>query len=115
MLVLTGTFQQIVTYTGFSILLFSGAAVTAVIILRRRHGAPRGFAVPGYPLVPLAFVASVAMIAVSSFRYAPGPSMLGVILQRQADVVRGRLLLGDGNDIFARLARERRVLFKLIR
>jgi basic amino acid/polyamine antiporter, APA family len=79
-LVLTGTFQQIVTYTGFSILLFSGAAVTAVIILRRRYGAPRGFAVPGYPLVPLAFVASVAMIAVSSFRYAPGPSILGVIL-----------------------------------
>jgi len=79
-LVLTGTFQQIVTYTGFSILLFSGAAVTAVIILRRRYGAPTGFAVPGYPLVPLAFVASVAMIAVSSFRYAPGPSILGVVL-----------------------------------
>jgi len=79
-LVLTGTFQQIVTYTGFSILLFSGAAVTAVVILRRRYGAPRGFSVPCYPLVPLAFVASVAMIALSSFRYAPGPSILGVIL-----------------------------------
>ncbi|MDP9177801.1 MAG: amino acid permease [Gemmatimonadota bacterium] len=79
-LVLTGTFQQIVTYTGFAILLFSGAAVMAVFILRRRYGAPKGFAVPGYPLVPLAFVASVALIAVLSFRYAPGPSILGVVL-----------------------------------
>jgi basic amino acid/polyamine antiporter, APA family len=79
-LVLTGTFQQIVTYTGFSILLFSGAAVCAVFVLRRRHGAPKGFAVPGYPFVPLAFIASVGLIAISSFRYAPGPSLVGVAL-----------------------------------
>ena len=79
-LVLTGTFQQIVTYTGFSILLFSGAAVCAVFVLRRRHGAPEGFAVPGYPFVPLVFIASVGLIAISSFRYAPGPSIVGVLL-----------------------------------
>lgn len=79
-LVLTGTFQQIVTYTGFSILVFSGAAVAAVFVLRRRYGAPSGFAVPGYPLVPLAYIASVVLIAVSSFRYAPGPSIMGVAL-----------------------------------
>jgi len=79
-LVLTGTFQQIVTYTGFSILLFSGAAVGAVFVLRRRYGVPSGFAVSGYPLVPLAYVGSVVLIAISSFRYAPGPSIMGVVL-----------------------------------
>jgi APA family basic amino acid/polyamine antiporter len=80
LLVLTGTFQQIVTYTGFSILLFSGAAVASVFVFRRRHGRPPGFAVPGYPLVPLAYLASVALIAVASFRYAPGPSLVGIAL-----------------------------------
>ncbi|MDQ3516439.1 MAG: amino acid permease, partial [Gemmatimonadota bacterium] len=79
-LVLTGTFQQIVTYTGFSILLFSGAAVSAVIVLRRRYGVPLTYAVPAYPFVPLAFVVSVAFIAIASFRYAPGPSLVGVAL-----------------------------------
>ncbi len=80
LLVLTGTFQQIVTYTGFSILLFSGAAVASVFVFRRRQGRPTGFAVPGYPLVPLAYLASVVLIAVASFRYAPGPSLLGIAL-----------------------------------
>ena len=80
LLVLTGTFQQIVTYTGFSVLLFSGAAVSAVIVLRRRHGSPSTYKVPAYPLVPLAFVVSVVLIAIASFRYAPGPSLAGVAL-----------------------------------
>jgi APA family basic amino acid/polyamine antiporter len=80
LLVLTGTFAQIVTYTGFAILLFSGAAVSTVIVLRRRHGPPATYGVPAYPLLPLAFLAAVALIAVGSFRYAPGPSLVGVAL-----------------------------------
>ncbi len=78
LLVLTGTFGQIVTYTGFSILLFSGAAVTALFVFRRRHGKPSTFSVPGYPILPLAFVAAVIFIAIGSFRYAPGPSLVGL-------------------------------------
>lgn len=79
-LVLTGTFEQIVTYTGFAIMLFSGAAVTALFVLRRRHGTPRTYRVPWYPVVPAAFVLTAAAIAVASFRYAPGPSIAGVAL-----------------------------------
>ena len=77
-LVLTGTFGQIVTYTGFSILLFSGAAVSTVIVLRRRNRAPGTFVAPAYPFIPLAYLVSVALIAVASFRYAPGPSLVGL-------------------------------------
>ncbi len=80
LLVLTGTFAQIVTYTGFAILVFSGIAVSAVIVLRRRHGKPATFAVPGYPLLPLAFIATVVLVSIASFRYAPGPSIVGVLL-----------------------------------
>jgi APA family basic amino acid/polyamine antiporter len=79
-LAVTGTFEQIVTYTGFSIVLFSGAAVCALFVLRRRFGKPGGYAVPGYPLVPLAFVLCSAAITIASVRYAPGPSLVGVAL-----------------------------------
>ena len=79
-LVLTGTFEQIITYTGFAILLFSSAAVCGLIVLRRRHGRPQTFAVPWYPLVPLAFIGCTLLIALASFRYAPGPSLVGIAL-----------------------------------
>lgn len=77
-LVLTGTFAQIVTYTGFSIMVFSAAAVLALFVLRRRHGAPSTYRVPWYPVVPIGFLVTVAAIAISSFRYAAGPSVAGV-------------------------------------
>ncbi len=79
-LVLTGTFEQIVTYTGSAIVLFSGGAVCALFVLRHRHGRPRTFAVPGYPIVPLAFIACAFLISAASFRYQPLPSLLGVAL-----------------------------------
>ena len=79
-LVLSGTFEQIVTYTGFSIVVFSGAAVCALIVLRRRQGAPRTYRVPGYPFVPLLFIVACVSITVASIRYAPGPSLVGVAL-----------------------------------
>jgi APA family basic amino acid/polyamine antiporter len=80
LLVLTGTFSQIVTYTGFSILIFSGIAVASLIVLRQRDGKPSTFAVPAYPFLPVLFIAVVAVVAISSFRYAPGPSLVGVAL-----------------------------------
>jgi len=80
LLVLTGTFEQIVTYTGFAIVVFSGAAVCALFVLRRRLGAPSTYRVPGYPWVPLVFVVCCAGIAISSIRFAPGPSLVGLAL-----------------------------------
>ena len=80
LLVLTGTFGEIVTYTGFAILIFSGAAVSAVIVLRKKYGAPETFAVPGYPIVPVAFIFTVLLVSIASFRFAPGPSIAGVLL-----------------------------------
>ena len=79
-LVVSGTFTQIVTYTGFAIVLFSGLAVLSLFVLRRRLGPPDGYAVPGYPVLPALFVAAVAIIAVASFRYAPAPSIAGIVL-----------------------------------
>lgn len=79
-LVLTGTFGQIVTYTGFAIVVFSGAAVCALFVLRRRSGAPTGYRVPWYPWLPALFVVSCVAISIASVRYAPGPSLVGLAL-----------------------------------
>jgi len=63
-LVLCGTLSQLVSYTGFAVVLFSAVAVTCVFVLRRRDpGAPRPFRAWGYPWAPAIFVlACLAMV-----------------------------------------------------
>jgi APA family basic amino acid/polyamine antiporter len=80
-LVLSGTLAQLVTYTGFAVVLFAGVAVSALFVLRRRDGgAPRRFSALGYPWAPAIFVvASVAMVA-NSFWRDPASSVAGVAL-----------------------------------
>jgi len=52
-LVLSGTLSQLVSYTGFAVVLFSGVAVAAVFVLRRRRpDDERPFRTWGYPWAP---------------------------------------------------------------
>ncbi len=80
-LVLSGTLAQLVTYTGFAVVLFAGIAVSALFVLRRRDdGVPRPFSALGYPWAPAVFViASVAMVA-NSFWRDPASSLAGAAL-----------------------------------
>ena len=81
LLVLTGTFDQLVEYTGFAVVLFAGVAVTALFVLRRREPlAPRPFRAWGYPLAPLVFaLASLFMVANAIWR-SPGTSAAGLLI-----------------------------------
>jgi APA family basic amino acid/polyamine antiporter len=64
LLVLSGTFEQLVVYSGVALALFSAAAVGSVIVLRRREPElPRPYRVSPYPWVPLAYVAASLWIA----------------------------------------------------
>jgi APA family basic amino acid/polyamine antiporter len=55
---LSGSFEDLLRFTMFAIVAFSTLTVGAVVVLRmRRPGAARPFRVPGYPWVPLLFVA----------------------------------------------------------
>ena len=78
-LVLSGTLSQLVSYTGFALVLFSGIAVSAVFVLRRRHpDADRPFRAWGYPWAPALFVMASALIVLNELWRNPGTSAAGV-------------------------------------
>jgi basic amino acid/polyamine antiporter, APA family len=78
-LVLSGTLAQLVSYTGFALVLFSGVAVSAVFVLRRRApGAARPFRAWGYPWAPAIFVAASALMIANEIWRSPGPSVAGL-------------------------------------
>jgi APA family basic amino acid/polyamine antiporter len=80
-LVLTGTFGQLVDYTGFAVVLFAGVAVAGLFVLRHREPhAERPFRALGYPLAPGIFVVASAAIVLNAFVANPGPSTAGVAL-----------------------------------
>jgi APA family basic amino acid/polyamine antiporter len=80
-LVLSGTLAQLVTYTGFAIVLFAGVAVSALFVLRRREGvASRPFSALGYPWAPAVFVAASAAMVANSFWRDPSASLTGAAL-----------------------------------
>ncbi|MBZ0251468.1 MAG: amino acid permease, partial [Burkholderiales bacterium] len=58
---------------------FLGMSGAALIVLRRRFPeAPRPFRVPGYPWVPLAFVATSAYMAWSSVAFVHVGTLFGI-------------------------------------
>ena len=80
-LVLTGTFDAIVTYTGFAVVLFAGAAVASLFVVRRRDAQPwGGYRVWGFPVVPATFVIASALMLEATIAREPLPSLAGVAL-----------------------------------
>ena len=57
-----------------------GLTGAAVFVMRRRVGAPAGYRVPGYPLVPLAFVATSAWFVASTLLAQPVQAVAGAAL-----------------------------------
>ncbi len=90
-----GTFEGLVSYVVFVDWIFFGLAGAAVFVLRRRRGAPSTYRVPGYPLVPLTFVAVSAWFVASTLRDQP------------VQAVAGALLLGLGVPVYTMWKRRR--------
>jgi APA family basic amino acid/polyamine antiporter len=79
-LILLSAFEPLIVYSGFVLVLFSGLAVAAVIVLRsRRAGLPRPFRVPLYPFTPLLFIGFSAWILVYTLWGRPVESTLGIL------------------------------------
>jgi APA family basic amino acid/polyamine antiporter len=72
-----GTFDTIVAYFIFVTVIFLGLMVAGLFRLRRRAPAA-GFATPGYPVTPVLFLVSVALVLVLLIAGRPREALLGV-------------------------------------
>jgi basic amino acid/polyamine antiporter, APA family len=79
-LVLSGTLSQLVSYTGFAVVLFAGIAVVALFVLRRRDPRPRPFAAIGYPWAPAVFVVASAAMLVNVLWRDPQTTTAGLLV-----------------------------------
>jgi APA family basic amino acid/polyamine antiporter len=78
-LVLCGTLSQLVSYTGFAVVLFGGVAVAALFVLRRRApDAPRPFRAWGYPWAPAIFILASAAMVVNEIWRNGTTALIGV-------------------------------------
>jgi APA family basic amino acid/polyamine antiporter len=96
-LVASGTLSQLVSYTGFAVVLFSGIAVVSVFVLRRRRpDEHRPFKAWGYPWAPGVFVvASAAML-------------LNELWRNGATAAAGVAVIGAGIPVYLVTRRARR-------
>jgi APA family basic amino acid/polyamine antiporter len=80
-LVLSGTLSQLVSYTGFAVVLFSAIAVVALFVLRRgENGGERAFSAIGYPWAPALFVIASAVMLGNEVWRNPFPTLTGTAL-----------------------------------
>ena len=75
-LVLSGTFDQILTYMGFALGIFPILAVYGVFKLRKQTASAKKF--PGFPLVQILFMASSIFILVLAFMERPVESSIAI-------------------------------------
>jgi APA family basic amino acid/polyamine antiporter len=77
-LVLSGSLSALVAYTGFAVVLFSGVAVLALFVLRRREPrAERPFRALWYPVAPAIFVLASLLMVTNEMWASPRPSLAG--------------------------------------
>lgn len=78
-LVLSGTFEQLLTYVVFMSWVWFALAALAIFVYRRREpDAPRPFRTPGYPITPVLFVLSALVIVVNTIMAQPRQSLIGL-------------------------------------
>jgi APA family basic amino acid/polyamine antiporter len=80
-LLLTGNYAGLLNTVVFADWIFFGLTVACLFVYRgRREGDPRGYRMPGYPLLPAAFVLVAASIVYSVVRADPYRAGLGALL-----------------------------------
>ena len=78
-LVLSGSFEQLLTYVVFMSWLWFALAALAIFAYRRREpDAPRPFRTPGYPVTPILFVLAALVIVVNTVVAQPKQSLVGL-------------------------------------
>jgi APA family basic amino acid/polyamine antiporter len=75
----SGTYGQLLDYTVFGDWIFFAVIAATIFVYRRgdRPGERPYFCVPGYPVVPAAFIAVATYVVASSIRSTPQNAMFG--------------------------------------
>jgi APA family basic amino acid/polyamine antiporter len=76
-LVLAGTFNEIISYFIFVVIVFVALTIIALFKLRRRGSQP-GYLTPGYPVTPIVFLGLIALLLVLLGGNNPKQAFLGV-------------------------------------
>jgi APA family basic amino acid/polyamine antiporter len=80
LLVLSGTFERLVSWSTLAMLLLSSLTVASLLVLRRRDPGGSPFRCPGYPLTPVLYMAASLGVAVSAAFYDPRAALIGILL-----------------------------------
>lgn len=81
LLVLTGTFEMLLFFTGLWIWIFFAMVAIAIIIFRRRgYEATNRFQMIGYPVIPIVVAMVSLLLAWSTVNYIPMQSLWGTLL-----------------------------------
>ena len=77
-LILSGSYDQLITYVVFASFLFYGMSAAAVIVLRRKSPQiPRAYKTWGYPFTPIIFILFSIYLVMSSITENPRDSLFG--------------------------------------
>jgi APA family basic amino acid/polyamine antiporter len=80
-LILTGSFETLVSYAMIAAWFFYGLAVAGVVILRRKYpNRARPYRMWGYPVTPTLFVAVALCFVVNTWITKPGPSTVAFLI-----------------------------------
>jgi APA family basic amino acid/polyamine antiporter len=78
-LIVSGSFEQLVIYSGTVLTIFSGLAVGSVLVLRRKEpDLPRPYRTPLYPFVPVFFILVSMVIIWNAVSERPLEAGLGI-------------------------------------
>jgi basic amino acid/polyamine antiporter, APA family len=78
LLVLAGSFNDIISYFVFVVIVFVGLTIVALFKLRRRNSEDVDFLTPGYPLTPIIFLVLIVLMLVLLGGGNPMRALLGV-------------------------------------
>ncbi len=97
LLILTGTFEQVLIFSGFILQLFSALAVSTIFVLRRKKMQGKGFLSPLYPLPQIVFLVLSLWVLIYLIYAQPYETSLGLL----------SLLVGTGTYIWSNRIKQR--------
>jgi APA family basic amino acid/polyamine antiporter len=77
-LVVLGSFNQIISYFIFVVVIFIALTVAALFVLRRKPSRPTDYQTPGYPATPLVFLLLISLLLVLLGSNNPKQSFFGL-------------------------------------